>query len=201
MVRAGSRMPASRQTSPARFFATGGRGGRREASYRRRSACSGPKRRGELGNPGGNGGSSGGEGNENERGRWGNGSGRASWSGWCPLPPGGTAWRARQRHGSRGMAPVPSLRVTQSLPCTQHFRLATFKCSNLICRNFYLRNLLVILYVCKFTQDEAVQKVVEFMDTYCLSQEDFDTLVELSKFKVGGYSKSCFMFRPYDGMH
>lgn len=32
-------------------------------------------------------------------------------------------------------------------------------------------------------KDEAVQKVVEFMDTYCLSQEDFDTLVELSKFK------------------
>lgn len=32
-------------------------------------------------------------------------------------------------------------------------------------------------------KDEAVQKVVEFMDTYSLSQEDFDTLVELSKFK------------------
>ncbi|CAM0906628.1 unnamed protein product [Alopecurus aequalis] len=32
-------------------------------------------------------------------------------------------------------------------------------------------------------KDEAVQKVVEFMDTYCLSQEDFDTLVEVSKFK------------------
>uniref|UniRef100_A0ACD5UBJ4 Uncharacterized protein n=1 Tax=Avena sativa TaxID=4498 RepID=A0ACD5UBJ4_AVESA len=32
-------------------------------------------------------------------------------------------------------------------------------------------------------KDEAVQQVVEFMDTYCLSQEDFDTLVELSKFK------------------
>ncbi|KAM0864037.1 hypothetical protein ACQ4PT_044193 [Festuca glaucescens] len=32
-------------------------------------------------------------------------------------------------------------------------------------------------------KDEAVQKVVEFMDTYCLTQEDFDTLVELSKFK------------------
>jgi replication factor C subunit 1 len=39
-------------------------------------------------------------------------------------------------------------------------------------------------------QDEAVQKVVEFMDTYCLTKEDFDTLVELSKFKVGDYSKS-----------
>ncbi|XP_062197215.1 replication factor C subunit 1-like [Phragmites australis] len=32
-------------------------------------------------------------------------------------------------------------------------------------------------------KDEAVQKVVEFMDTYSLSQEDFDTIVEVSKFK------------------
>ncbi|KAF3341621.1 replication factor C subunit 1 isoform X1 [Carex littledalei] len=32
-------------------------------------------------------------------------------------------------------------------------------------------------------KDEAVQKVVELMDTYSLSQEDFDTLVELSKRK------------------
>ncbi|RLM58197.1 replication factor C subunit 1 [Panicum miliaceum] len=32
-------------------------------------------------------------------------------------------------------------------------------------------------------KDEAVQKVVEFMDTYSLSQEDFDTIVEISKFK------------------
>lgn len=32
-------------------------------------------------------------------------------------------------------------------------------------------------------KDEAVQKVVEFMDTYSLSQEDFDTIVELSKFQ------------------
>ncbi|KAJ1393798.1 Strictosidine synthase, conserved region [Sesbania bispinosa] len=30
---------------------------------------------------------------------------------------------------------------------------------------------------------EAVQKVVEFMNTYSISQEDFDTIVELSKFK------------------
>lgn len=33
-------------------------------------------------------------------------------------------------------------------------------------------------------QDVAVQKVVEFMDAYSLSQEDFDTIVELSKFQV-----------------
>lgn len=33
-------------------------------------------------------------------------------------------------------------------------------------------------------QDEAVEKVVEFMDSYSISQEDFDTTVELSKFKV-----------------
>ncbi|KAF5191114.1 Replication factor c subunit [Thalictrum thalictroides] len=32
-------------------------------------------------------------------------------------------------------------------------------------------------------KDEAVQKVVEFMDTYSISQEDFDTFVELSKFQ------------------
>ncbi|KAL6654828.1 hypothetical protein ACP70R_008293 [Stipagrostis hirtigluma subsp. patula] len=32
-------------------------------------------------------------------------------------------------------------------------------------------------------KDEAVQKVVEFMDTYSLSQEDFDAIVEVSKFK------------------
>ncbi|GJN25334.1 hypothetical protein PR202_gb13150 [Eleusine coracana subsp. coracana] len=32
-------------------------------------------------------------------------------------------------------------------------------------------------------KDVAVQKVVEFMDTYSLSQEDFDTIVEVSKFK------------------
>ncbi|XLR43875.1 hypothetical protein S83_028535, partial [Arachis hypogaea] len=30
---------------------------------------------------------------------------------------------------------------------------------------------------------EAVEKVVEFMNTYFISQEDFDTIVELSKFK------------------
>ena len=57
----------------------------------------------------------------------------------------------------------------------------------------YLSNLLEILYL-QFIQDEAVQKVVEFMDTYSLSQEDFDTIVEISKFKVGNYSRSRLMF-------
>ena len=33
-------------------------------------------------------------------------------------------------------------------------------------------------------QDEAVVKVVEFMDSYSISQEDFDATVELCKFKV-----------------
>ena len=33
-------------------------------------------------------------------------------------------------------------------------------------------------------QDEAVQNVVEFMNIYSISQEDFDTIVELSKFQV-----------------
>ncbi|XP_059665886.1 replication factor C subunit 1 isoform X2 [Cornus florida] len=31
-------------------------------------------------------------------------------------------------------------------------------------------------------KDEAVEKVVEFMDSYSISQEDFDTILELSKF-------------------
>lgn len=33
-------------------------------------------------------------------------------------------------------------------------------------------------------QDEAVQEVVEFMNTYSISQDDYDTVVELSKFQV-----------------
>lgn len=33
-------------------------------------------------------------------------------------------------------------------------------------------------------QDEAVAQVVEFMSTYSISQEDFETIMELSKFKV-----------------
>ncbi|KAJ4762451.1 Replication factor C subunit 1 [Rhynchospora pubera] len=37
--------------------------------------------------------------------------------------------------------------------------------------------------LCRLPKDEAVQKVVELMDTYSLSQEDFDTIVELSKLK------------------
>ncbi|KAK9170241.1 hypothetical protein Syun_002381 [Stephania yunnanensis] len=32
-------------------------------------------------------------------------------------------------------------------------------------------------------KDEAVQKVVEFMDAYSISQEDFDSIMELSKFQ------------------
>jgi hypothetical protein len=56
-----------------------------------------------------------------------------------------------------------------------------------------MSNLLEILYL-QFIQDEAVQKVVEFMDTYSLSQEDFDTIVEISKFKVSNYSRSKLIF-------
>ncbi|XP_057480701.1 replication factor C subunit 1-like [Actinidia eriantha] len=41
-------------------------------------------------------------------------------------------------------------------------------------------------------KDEAVEKVVEFMDFYSISQEDFDTVVEISKFK--GYPN------PFDGV-
>ncbi|XP_057808112.1 LOW QUALITY PROTEIN: replication factor C subunit 1 [Salvia miltiorrhiza] len=35
----------------------------------------------------------------------------------------------------------------------------------------------------KLPKDEAVEKVVEFMELYSISMEDFDTIVELSKFK------------------
>ncbi|GMN28499.1 hypothetical protein TIFTF001_041180 [Ficus carica] len=35
----------------------------------------------------------------------------------------------------------------------------------------------------KDNQDEAVREVVDFMNTYSISQDDFDTIVELSKFK------------------
>lgn len=43
---------------------------------------------------------------------------------------------------------------------------------------------LTCTFPCENYQDEAVQKVVEFMNIYSISQEDFDTIVELSKFKV-----------------
>lgn len=33
-------------------------------------------------------------------------------------------------------------------------------------------------------QDEAVEKVVEFMGLYSISMEDFDTIMELLKYKV-----------------
>ncbi|OMO94457.1 hypothetical protein COLO4_16322 [Corchorus olitorius] len=35
----------------------------------------------------------------------------------------------------------------------------------------------------EMSKDEAVKQVVEFMNTYSISQEDFDTIVELSKFQ------------------
>ncbi|KAK9903071.1 hypothetical protein M0R45_001287 [Rubus argutus] len=35
----------------------------------------------------------------------------------------------------------------------------------------------------KLSKDEAVQEVVEFMNTYSISQDDYDTVVELSKFQ------------------
>ena len=44
---------------------------------------------------------------------------------------------------------------------------------------------MIVIFMSSLYQDAAVQKVVEFMDAYSLSQEDFDTIVELSKFQVG----------------
>lgn len=41
-----------------------------------------------------------------------------------------------------------------------------------------------------FIQDEAVSEVVEFMNSYSISQEDYDTIMELAKFKV--YTISIF---------
>lgn len=34
------------------------------------------------------------------------------------------------------------------------------------------------------SQDEAVEKVMEFMDSYSISMDDFDTIVEISKYQV-----------------
>ncbi|KAM1262958.1 hypothetical protein ACFX13_028689 [Malus domestica] len=39
------------------------------------------------------------------------------------------------------------------------------------------------IFCVKKYQDEAVQEVVEFMNTYSISQDDFDIIVELSKFQ------------------
>jgi hypothetical protein len=45
-------------------------------------------------------------------------------------------------------------------------------------------------------QDEAVEKVVEFMNVYSISQEDMDTIVELSKFQVALFCIHhwCFLY-------
>lgn len=43
-------------------------------------------------------------------------------------------------------------------------------------------------------QEEAVKEVVEFMNAYSITQEDFDTVVELSKFQVTHFS----FYLPYN---
>lgn len=65
-------------------------------------------------------------------------------------------------------------RIYQRLIFCCHFVCSrlTFFC----CLNFY--------YYGTTSQDEAVEKVIEFMELYSISMEDFDTIVELSKFKV-----------------
>ena len=40
----------------------------------------------------------------------------------------------------------------------------------------------MVNYEC-YCQDEAVENVVDFMDSYSISQDDFDNIVEISKFK------------------
>lgn len=57
--------------------------------------------------------------------------------------------------------------------------------------NIFLKQLTDPLKV--LSKEEAVEKVMEFMDSYSISQEDFDTVVEMSKFK--GYPN------PLDGVH
>ena len=39
------------------------------------------------------------------------------------------------------------------------------------------------------SQEEAVKQVVEFMDTYSLNMEDYETLMELSKYQV--FTRHC----------
>lgn len=54
--------------------------------------------------------------------------------------------------------------------------------SLLNCLCYLSLNFFIILW--HDNQDEAVREVVDFMNTYSISQDDFDTIVELSKFKV-----------------
>lgn len=43
---------------------------------------------------------------------------------------------------------------------------------------------ILIMFVWYHDQDGAVKEVVEFMNVYSISQEDFDTIVGLSKLQV-----------------
>ncbi len=47
--------------------------------------------------------------------------------------------------------------------------------------------------ICIGWQEEAVNKVVDTMDDYSLTQEDFDTIIDLSKFQVDlpYFNQSC----------
>ena len=58
----------------------------------------------------------------------------------------------------------------------------SLKPSLLNCLCYLSLNFFIILW--HHHQDEAVREVVNFMNTYSISQDDFDTIVELSKFKV-----------------
>lgn len=57
----------------------------------------------------------------------------------------------------------------------------SFYCPHKVDIFFCRLNLLFYGLTC---QDEAVEEVIEFMELYSISMEDFDTIVELSKFKV-----------------
>ncbi|KAH7834550.1 hypothetical protein Vadar_017316 [Vaccinium darrowii] len=64
------------------------------------------------------------------------------------------------------MRSIGQLRIVRGQPC------------DLITLSLLLKQLIDPL-----RQDEAVKKAVEFMDFYSLSQEDFVSIVEMSKFK------------------
>ncbi|KAK1398911.1 RFC1 domain-containing protein [Heracleum sosnowskyi] len=62
--------------------------------------------------------------------------------------------------------------------CTRHSAWTTLRLDYL---TILLKNLTDPLWV--LPKDEAVEKVVEFIDSYSISQEDFDAIVEISKFQ------------------
>lgn len=75
--------------------------------------------------------------------------------------------------------------MVRTLSTVVHFRLYLTECYIEGKHFVYVYHMwLFYLVSCMIYQDEAVRKVVDFMNIYSISQEDFDTIVELSKFQV-----------------